>query len=87
MQCAAPTLSFDDVTMIVPVDPLTGVAGAPGTAGYGHLPADYHDPRLTWTNWDIINGVLWGNTVEDPREASAHRKEPRWLSPGPQLRA
>jgi len=69
-QCAGPTLRFDDLTSIVPIDPFTGTPGMPGAAGYAQLASHYHDSRLTWTNWDVINGVLWGDTISDPKQVS-----------------
>ena len=67
-QCAGPTLRFDDLTDIMPIDPFTGTAGTPGAAGYAHLASNYHDSRLTWTNWDVIDGVLWGDTISNPKQ-------------------
>ena len=52
-----------------PPPPLT-CSGAPyafdddslGTyfVGYKSLPADYGGGALNWTNWNVINGTLWG---------------------------
>ena len=67
-QCAVSTLHFDDLTMLVPINPLTGMTGEPGTAGYTYLPGNYSDTRLTWTNWDVIDGVQWGQAISDPKD-------------------
>ena len=72
-QCAGPTLHFDDLTNIVPIDPFTGTSGTAGSAGYARLASNYYDSRLTWTNWDVIDGVLWGNTISNPKQARSHQ--------------
>ena len=61
-------MKFDDLKMLVPIDPLTGMTGAAGTPGYTYLPSNYSDPRLTWTNWDVIDGVQWGDAISDPKD-------------------
>ena len=69
-QCTAPTLRFEDLTMIVPLNPFTGAASTPGTPGYSRMPGNYSDPRLTWTNWDVIDGVLWGSSITNPKQVN-----------------
>ncbi len=46
--CSGATHAFDD---------------APGTnvVGYTALPSDYGGGALNWTNWNAINGTLWGS--------------------------
>ena len=46
--CSGATYAFDD---------------APGTyvIGYTSLPSSYGAGALNWTNWNAINGTLWGS--------------------------
>ena len=41
---------------------------APGTdiIGYTSLPSNYGGGALTWTDWNVINGTLWGSVRSDP---------------------
>ncbi len=84
--CSVSTLRFDDLTMLVPIDPLTGMMGEPGTAGYTYLPSNYSDPRLTWTNWDVIDAVQWGQAISEPKDVrQPMRSAPRSWRPGQTL--